>query len=142
MAKVTINKQVVKLIKPTCWMNRSGDAISGILQTMNEDFLIIVDDINLPLGKIRLRGKGSYGGHLGLRSIINSLGYSHFPRLRIGISSPGGDDITLYVLDAFNRREKKILISVIKEGVKGIRILITNGFQSAQNFINSLNLLD
>ena len=139
MTRIIINREIVKLVKPTCWMNQSGHAISAILQTASEDFLVVVDDINLPLGKIRLRSKGSDGGHLGLRSIINSLGNSHFPRLRIGISAPV-DDVTLYVLERFNREEKERLIFTINKGIKGVKVLVTKGFQPAQNFINAINL--
>ncbi len=139
IAKVALNRRKITLVKPICWMNQSGYAVSAILQATKEDFLIVVDDIDLPLGRIRLRSKGSDGGHLGLRSIINSLGSSNFPRLRIGIGAPV-NDAACYVLDKFSRREKLLLMSTIRQGIRGIRILVTKGFQSAQNFINGIDL--
>jgi len=122
-------------------MNQTGIAIAEILQHLDGDFMVVLDDFNLPLGTVRLRNKGSDGGHLGLRSIINSLGRSDFPRLRIGIGCPE-DNVMTYVLTAFKRREKKILNTVIEEGIKGIEIMFKQGFTKAQNYINSVNLLD
>jgi PTH1 family peptidyl-tRNA hydrolase len=66
VARIVINDETVRLIKPQCWMNLSGIAVSKILQERAEDFLVVVDDVSLPLGRTRLRGKGSDGGHLGL----------------------------------------------------------------------------
>jgi PTH1 family peptidyl-tRNA hydrolase len=139
ITKLSINKKVIKLIKPICWMNQSGIAISSILQEFNEDFMIVIDDVNIPLGKIRLKGKGSDGGHLGLRSVAKSLGSSNFPRLRIGIGR-ANEDIVNYVLSTFRRDEKRILKMVMCEGIKGIKIVMKNDFNKAQNYINSIDL--
>jgi len=143
ITKVVVNGQKVELIKPLCWMNDSGIAVAAILEKRDEDFLVVVDDIALPLGRIRLRAKGSDGGHLGLRSIINILGYSDFPRLRIGV---GYNDETLdvasYVLSPFSRSEKKLLRSVMKQGIKGLKMIFTDGFLKAQNYINSVDLTE
>jgi PTH1 family peptidyl-tRNA hydrolase len=139
VAAVKINGRSVNLIKPICWMNQSGIAIAGILQNLDRDFIIVLDDFNLPLGIIRLRRKGSDGGHLGLRSIITTLGRSDFPRLRIGIGCPDNDVMT-YVLTPFKRHEKSLLNTVIKEGVRGIEIMLRQGFVKAQNYINAIDL--
>jgi PTH1 family peptidyl-tRNA hydrolase len=139
IAMIKINQSVVRLIKPQCWMNESGTAIASILQEMKGRFLVVVDDINLPLGKIRLRRKGSDGGHLGLRSIINMLERTNFPRLRIGISRPN-ENTAVYVLNSFKRREKRILKNVIDEGITGLEILLKKGFAPAQQYINSIDL--
>ena len=135
-----IDKNVIYLIKPQCWMNQSGMAISSLLLEIKENFLVVVDDINLTLGKIRLKSKGSDGGHLGLRSINEFLQTSNFARLRIGVGPPE-DDVVSYVLTSFKRKEKKVLMSVIREGMRGIEILLRQGFVKAQNYINAIDLV-
>jgi len=139
IAKIRIASKNVNLVKPICWMNQSGLAIAEILQERDNDFLVILDDLNLPLGKIRLKGSGSDGGHLGLRSIINSLNSSTFPRLRIGIGPPNQDAVS-YVLSPFESTEKKILRSVIEKAIEGIEILLKQGLVRAQNFMNSIKI--
>lgn len=138
-AKVSLGRQDVRLIKPRVWMNQSGIAVAGVLEVNEKPFLIVVDDVNLPLGKMRLRSKGSDGGHLGLRSITESLTTTNFPRLRIGIGR-ADEDITVYVLDAFSRQEKRLLNKVIDGGIEGIKILIKQDFVKAQNYINAVDL--
>jgi PTH1 family peptidyl-tRNA hydrolase len=120
-------------------MNQSGLAVSRILQDRDDEFLVVVDDVNLPLGKIRLRRRGSDGGHLGLRSIIDVLDTTNFWRLRIGIGQPC-EDYARYVLRAFRRDEKRILNAVLREAVKGTEILIRDNFVKAQNYVNSVDL--
>jgi len=129
------------LIKPKCWMNECGITIAKILGAVNRDFLVVLDDINLPLGRMRLRSRGSDGGHLGLRSIISALGKSDFPRLRIGVGQPSVD-AAVYVLRRFNAHEKRILKKVIEQGIRGIELLSADGFVKAQNHINSINIKD
>jgi len=131
----------VLLIKPKCWMNECGITIAKILGAVNHDFLVVLDDINLPLGRMRLRSKGSDGGHLGLRSIISALGKNDFPRLRIGVGQPSVD-AAKYVLGRFNTHEKVVLKKTIKQGIRGIELLSTSGFVKAQNHINSINISD
>lgn len=139
IATIKINKKTVHLIKLMCWMNQSGVVVAKVLREMPQDFLIVVDDINLPLGKIRMRSSGSDGGHLGLRSIIHTLENFDFPRLRIGIGHPQ-EEVTNYVLSPFKSREKKIVNAVIEEGIRGIKILIKSGFERALNYINTIDL--
>ena len=133
--------QNVELVKPQCWMNQSGIAVQYYLKKHHDEFMVIVDDINLPLGRLRLRAKGTDGGHLGLRSIIEAISSDDFPRLRIGIGQPG-IDAALYVLDRFNCNEKKILKKIIDEGIKGIEILLRDGINKAQNYVNSINFVE
>lgn len=139
IATLKVKGTELSLIKPNCWMNQCGSRIHAILGEEKTKFMIVVDDINLPLGKIRLRGKGSDGGHLGLRSIIHELQTENFPRLRIGVGQPqaGAAD---YVLSRFNAAECRILTKVIGQGIKGIRILVSAGFVKAQNYINSIHV--
>ena len=127
------------LIKPNCWMNQCGSKIKAVLGEEKPKFMVVVDDINLPLGKLRLRSKGSDGGHLGLRSIIDALQMHNFPRLRIGIGQPRMDAAD-YVLSRFNAAERRTLTEVMSEGIKGIRILVSEGFVKAQNYINAVHV--
>ena len=132
----------LKLAKPVCYMNTSGPVVSGLVENeCRDDFLIVLDDINLPLGRIRLRGRGSDGGHLGLRSIITTLNTEAFARLRIGVGQ-SEEDAAKYVLASFCKDEKKSLGRILEQGFKAIEILVTKGLESAQNFINCVDLTD
>jgi peptidyl-tRNA hydrolase, PTH1 family len=112
--RTEISGEEVLLSKPDLFMNESGRAVQS-LTTMFElvpaSILVVVDDINLPIGKIRFRSRGSSGGHNGLASIIAALGTEDFPRLRLGIGRPGEETEILsdYVLDAFTKEELKEL---------------------------------
>lgn len=139
VARIRVEGVVVRLIKPKCWMNECGDTVQEILREYNTDFMVVVDDINLPVGRIRLRSKGSDGGHLGLRSVIRALQTDRFPRLRIGVGRPRIDAAD-YVLSRFTTGERKILLRVAKEAIEGIRVMIDEGFVKAQNQINSINI--
>jgi len=139
VATIKIFSKEIFLVKPLCWMNRSGIAIKRYMEETYDNFMIIIDDVNLPLGRMRLRNQGSHGGHNGLRSIIEEMGTSAFPRLRIGIGHQG-DDLADYVLSRFTRSEKKVFDQVIEKAVEGLIILFTKGIQKAQNFVNSVDL--
>ncbi len=139
IARCRLRGKEFLLIKPKCWMNECGFTIAMILSEVSREFLVVLDDIYLPLGRIRLRSKGSDGGHLGLRSIISALGRSDFPRLRIGIGSPEVDAVD-YVLEKFNDDESRVLNEVLKHGIRGIGILAGEGFVKAQNYINSIRV--
>jgi PTH1 family peptidyl-tRNA hydrolase len=138
-AILRIRNTPVRLVKPNCWMNQCGLVIRDMLRVEKHDFLVVLDDVNLPLGRMRLRSNGSDGGHLGLRSIIESLRTNNFPRLRIGIGQPSLDTED-YVLERFNAGEMRILIRVLKHGIEGIRILVNRGFVKAQNYVNSIKI--
>ena len=102
-----INNEKVIFIKPTTYMNNSGIAVRAFLDFYKldvQDVLVISDDLDLDLGKFRLRRNGSSGGHNGLKSIISHLGTDGFKRLRIGISNDK-DDVINYVLSKFSKRE-------------------------------------
>jgi PTH1 family peptidyl-tRNA hydrolase len=138
-AKLKIAGYNITLVKLQCFMNNSGGAVAYVLGKKPDDFLIILDDINLPLGKLRLRKSGSDGGHLGLRSIVNTMDSSSFPRLRIGVGR-SGEDVARYVLSPFSRAERKLLRRVIDEGIKGMETMFRDGFAKAQNDINAIDL--
>ena len=105
--ETTINNEKVIFIKPMTYMNNSGIAVRAFVdfyKLNSEDILVISDDLDLDLGKFRLRRNGSSGGHNGLKSIISHLGTDGFKRLRIGISNDK-DDVINYVLSKFSKRE-------------------------------------
>lgn len=112
---ININSEKVIFLKPLTYMNNSGEAVrrfSDFYKINPEDILIISDDLNLDIGKFRLRSRGSSGGHNGLKSIINRLGSDNFKRLRVGIGKDNGD-IVDYVLSKFSKYEMNILDEVI-----------------------------
>ncbi|MEO0161064.1 MAG: aminoacyl-tRNA hydrolase [candidate division WOR-3 bacterium] len=147
-AIIKIDGRTVRLIKPLLYMNHSGmvvaEAIEKERRFPEEGILVVVDDLNLPLGRLRLRAQGSDGGHLGLRSIIEALQTEDFPRLRIGVANQDflarRIDAAEFVLSPFTDEEKKVIKEVITKGIEGLEILITQNLEKAQNFINSLNL--
>ncbi len=108
----------VVVVKPLTFMNRSGSAVIDIVDrtdAADEDVLVVVDDLDLDLGQLRLRAAGSSGGHNGLKSIIAMLATEGFPRLRLGIgAAPGGADTRDWVLDAFAESEAPLVERVIE----------------------------
>ena len=120
------------LIKPTTYMNLTGLAVLDFLseyQLSIEDFLIIVDDINLPIGKIRIRKNGGDGGHNGLKSIIYHLQSESFPRIRIGIgNSLNNEQLTNFVLDRFTKNEEMVLNSCFELVAELIYSFIVGGY--------------
>ncbi|MEO0215830.1 MAG: aminoacyl-tRNA hydrolase [candidate division WOR-3 bacterium] len=141
---IRIDGKEIKLIKPLLFMNHSGIAVSRILEKNPDAFIIILDDINLPLGRMRFRAKGSDGGHLGLRSIIEALNTTDFPRLRIGIANEDSIarriDSADFVLSPFDRAEREIIKLVMEKAIEGIEIFLTQGLERAQNFINAVKV--
>ena len=100
-------------MKPMTWMNRSGIAVRGLRDSLAcepDEILVCYDELALPLGRIRLRPRGSHGGHNGMRSIIDRLETTEFPRLRVGIAPESGDveDGSDFVLSPFSRHERPI----------------------------------
>ena len=137
----------VILAKPQTFMNLSGQSVSPLVNRFDialDDLLVIHDDLDLPLGKIRLRCGGSSGGHKGVDSIIFSLGNQNFPRLRVGIGRPaaaenhaeGGEGIIPYVLSDFTPEEKQIVTQVIPRVSEAILYLLTEGLLPAMNKYN------
>lgn len=131
-AKVSYKGEAVLLAKPTTLMNRSGEAVSAILSFYKEypeNLVVIYDDIDLPLGTIRFREKGSAGTHNGMRSIIEQLGTEEFPRLRIGIESrgeiaPAHQDLSSFVLSDFTPKEAEVISNAIQDSVTALKKLV------------------
>jgi PTH1 family peptidyl-tRNA hydrolase len=135
----------VVLAKPYTYVNLSGKAAKALLQRFSlapQDMLVICDDVALPLGRIRIRRKGSDGGHNGLRSIIKELGTEEFPRLRVGIGREGIKDLVEYVLGEFEREEMEILEKVLEVAVDAVECILREGIEEAMNKYNSLNIYE
>jgi len=136
----------VILARPQTYMNTSGQSVSRLLKRFNidlNDLLVIHDDLDLPLGKIRIRQGGSSGGHKGIDSIISYLESQDFPRLKIGIGRPATSfaeisetDIIAYVLSDFTPEEKQVVIQVVPRVSEAIFCLLTEGLTVAMNKYN------
>ncbi len=138
--KGTIAGQEVAIFKPRLFMNRSGYSVYDAVKKLGVDvnnILVIADDISLPIGKIRLRAKGSDGGHKGLRSIIEELGTSDFPRLKIGVGPvPEFTDAAYYVLTETDDDDYRILMEEIETIHSGIEVFLLGNIEAAMSQLN------
>jgi PTH1 family peptidyl-tRNA hydrolase len=131
--KVPFKNQILFLAKPTTLMNLSGEAVNKILNFFKEpisNLIVIFDDIDLPLGEIRTRQKGSAGTHNGVKSIIEHLGNEDFSRIKVGIesrgtTSPKQQDLSSFVLSEFNEEETKMIKKSLEQGVEELKNLLT-----------------
>jgi PTH1 family peptidyl-tRNA hydrolase len=130
------------LVKPQTFMNLSGKSVSKIVSYYRisfQDLLIVYDDLNLELGQIRIRKRGSAGGHKGVESIIQYLNSEDIPRLRIGIGKPSINsnfDYASYVLSNFNNNEKDKISEVIQLSTEAIKTVIEDGLEKAMRKYN------
>jgi len=128
----------VVLIEPTSFMNLSGAPvrlISSWYRTPPEAVLVVVDDMDLPFGSLRMRPFGGHGGHNGLRSIIATIG-DRFPRLRIGVGRPEFESVD-HVLSAFNAQERMVLPRIIGAAADGVQRWLDEGLDAAMQFVNN-----
>lgn len=134
----------LRLLKPLTYMNRSGQAIRAVTDWYKlspESVLIVYDDMDLPLGRLRLRLAGSAGGHNGMKSAIAHLGTENFPRLRIGIGKSGGEkDTVSHVLGKFSPQESELVNEVLQMAVDAIELALKQGVEKAMSLYNSRNL--
>jgi PTH1 family peptidyl-tRNA hydrolase len=129
----------VVLVKPLSFMNRSGYALFTVAQFYKiepQQVLVALDDLALPLGRLRLRARGGSGGHNGLDSVIAHFGTEEIPRLRIGIGAAPREGSADYVLSRFFDEEKPIVRSTIDRAVEALKCAIDNGLVSAMNTFN------
>jgi len=130
----------VYLIKPLTFMNSSGVAVAEAIDNLNlgiENLLVVCDDVALPLGKIRIREKGSDGGHKGLRSIIYQLSSIDFARLRLGIGdTPENVDLEEFVLEDFKPEEKEKTNQMVEKAALVVENIVMNGIEDSMNRFN------
>ncbi len=135
----------VLLVKPMKYMNLSGGPVRAALRQTGadpaEDLLVVTDDVDLPLGRLRLRREGSAGGHNGLRDIIASLGSNEFNRLRVGIGRPGSSRVTVdHVLATFKPAERELATESIAVAADAVETWLRDGIETAMNEFNGLDL--
>jgi PTH1 family peptidyl-tRNA hydrolase len=135
IGRAEIENRRVELVKPQTFMNLSGEAINCLLKKPERDvrkLIVISDDLALPVGTMRLRGKGSHGGQNGLRSLIDCLGTNEFIRLRIGIQPEYAiRNASNFVLDKFSKAETEKIEQVLETSAEAIRAVITDGIEKA-----------
>lgn len=144
----------IRLLKPTTFMNLSGQSVRACADWFKckpENILVIYDDMDLPLGKLRLRPSGSAGGHNGMKSIISHLGTQNFPRLRLGIGRGGSkgeqeegaiatkanQNVTSHVLGGFTSSENKIVTELLDLTESTVTSILGDGFEKAMSLYNS-----
>ena len=136
-----VENQRVKLAKPQTFMNLSGEAVGCLISRGEggaaDSWIVISDDLALPFGTIRLRQRGSAGGHNGLKSIIAALGTNEFIRLRIGIQPEHPlSDTRRFVLDGFTRAEKESLPDILERAAEAARTVLRDGVLKAMSLFN------
>ncbi len=134
----------VRVLEPLTYMNLSGQSVRSALDWYKldpESVLVIYDDMDLPLGRLRLRPSGSAGGHNGIKSMIQHLGTQSFPRLRIGVGKPRSDQGTVgHVLGTFTPAERPCLEEVLEAAVRGVELILAQDLAIAMNRLNALSL--
>ena len=135
----------IRLLKPLTYMNRSGQAVRAVIDWYKiapGSVLVIYDDMDLPVGRLRMRRAGSAGGHNGMKSIISHLGGQDFPRLRIGIGKSDGKKQTIgHVLGKFAPEEKKVIQEILAISVDAVEKSLKEGVEKAMNIYNSKKLI-
>ncbi|NLK03165.1 MAG: aminoacyl-tRNA hydrolase [Clostridiales bacterium] len=130
----------VILAQPLTYMNLSGESVRELVDFYKvdiEDIIIIYDDISLDVGQLRIRKKGSPGGHNGIKSIISHLGTDEFARIKVGVGNKPKDwDLADYVLSRFKEEEEKDIREALKDSSDACRMIITNGIDAAMNQYN------
>ncbi|MEO8439996.1 MAG: aminoacyl-tRNA hydrolase [Spartobacteria bacterium] len=132
-------KSDVIMVKPATFMNRSGEAVAAIANFYKiaaEEVLIVLDDLALPLGRLRVRIQGSSGGHNGLESVIAHFGTEAIPRLRVGIGAAPSHGAVDYVLGRFFEEEQNLLDATLKRAAEAVKCAVDNGPIAAMNVFN------
>lgn len=133
----------VGLLEPRTFMNDSGRAVVAALRSLpvgeiSSDLLIVHDDVDLPLGRLRLRARGSDGGHLGLRDVIARTGTEELPRLRVGIGRPPGSrDTVSHVLQRFSEAESELLDRATERACQAVEVFLAEGIVPAMDRFNA-----
>jgi PTH1 family peptidyl-tRNA hydrolase len=140
VAELRVGEHKVLLFKPETFMNLSGRSVRQVLDFYDlpaEDLLVVCDDINLPLGKLRFRARGTHGGHNGLRDIQSHLGTTEYARLRIGVGAPEGDDAVDHVLSRFRPVERPVIEEALQLAVQAAVVWVEKGIEVCMNQYNA-----
>lgn len=138
-ADYRINEEKVLLVKPTTYMNRSGFAVVDLKNFYKipiENIIVIYDDVDLEMGKLRIRPSGSAGTHNGMKSVIHQLGTDNFPRIRIGVGKDDRMDLAAYVLQKFPEDEREIIKEIIEKAGDAAEEIIKRDINRAMNNFN------
>ena len=140
-AQCELGGQPVLLMKPQTYMNLSGEAVSQaarFYKIPSEHVLVVSDEVSLPIGKLRVRAKGSAGGHNGLKSIIAALGTDQFPRIRLGVGAPPHPDYDMadWVLSVFRNQDAEDMQAACKRAAQAVEFYIENGPEKTMNRFN------
>jgi PTH1 family peptidyl-tRNA hydrolase len=136
----TVSAERCAVIKPKTYMNRSGYAAAAAAEKCKivpDRIIVISDDIDLPVGRIRVRRSGSSGGHKGLESIIDELATETFPRIRVGVGDPGGRDPAEFVLSSFKVEEEGIITGAVANAARAVEVIIADGIDRAMAEFNA-----
>lgn len=141
IGKGMVAGQKVILVKPLTFMNLSGESVRQVLDYYKadekEELIVVYDDISLVPGGLRIRGKGSAGGHNGIKSIIQHLGHDSFPRVKVGVGEkPKGWDLADHVLGRFTAEERTKVDDAVKVAVEAVELMVTEGIDEAMNRCN------
>jgi PTH1 family peptidyl-tRNA hydrolase len=135
-----IEGEKVILAQPMTYMNLSGESVRELVdfyKVSPEEVIVIYDDISLEVGQLRIRKKGSAGGHNGMKSIISHLGTDEFPRIKVGVGDkPKGWDLADYVLSRFQGDEQASIRDALKDSSEACKMIITSGMDAAMNLYN------
>lgn len=135
-----IGTEKVIIVKPQTYMNLSGDSIREIMNFYKldpEDLIVIYDDIDIPVGTLRIRQKGSAGTHNGMRSVVSQLGSEAFPRVRVGIGSENRGDLVNYVISGFKGSDKDNVRQAIEKAADAVECMVREGVSMAMNKYNT-----
>ena len=131
------------LLKPLTFMNASGDAVSAVshfYKIKPEEVLVAFDDVDMPVGTLRLRPSGSAGGHNGMRSIISLLGTDNFPRMKLGIAAeggrPAGHKLSGHVLGRFTEDERTAVLQAVDRAAEAVLLALRSGLEATMNLFN------
>ncbi len=139
-AEGTVAGMKALVLKPETYVNESGRAVRAAMDWCRvepQDVLVVCDDFNLALGRLRARGQGSSGGHHGLDSIIGSLGTADVPRLRIGIGTAQGGRDRDFVLSTFSSAERPVVEEAVRRAARAVEVWLKSGIESCQNQFNA-----
>jgi PTH1 family peptidyl-tRNA hydrolase len=140
VAEFVDGNEKILLLKPETFMNLSGRAVRQAIDFYNlplTDLLIVCDDFNLPLGKLRVRARGTHGGHNGLRDIQNHLGTSEYARLRIGVGAPNPDEAVDHVLGRFRPTERPVIDDAVSLAAQAVMVWAVRGIEACMNEYNA-----
>jgi peptidyl-tRNA hydrolase, PTH1 family len=144
IASALIGDKKVLILLPTTFMNSSGDAVRRCVDYYKvplDHLMVICDDVALPLGVMRMRSRGSCGGHNGLKSIETHLNTEHYARLRVGVGGPDSEALSDYVLGQFSQEENKIIEEAAVKAIHVLELWMSSGIASAMQTANSIKSL-